>query len=128
MKALGFFILAFVAILLIGLGLGWFSAGTDVVSAKNVKAQWAEAYKANEALTASVANVCSAKALVAASTSDAERIQRQSQQAAYEMNYARIASDYDAQVRDAFRAKFVKPGDLPARSPTLASQVEMTCP
>lgn len=128
MKTLGFLILAVVAFVLIGLGFGWIGTSADVVSAKNVKAQWAEAYKSNEALTASVANICSIKALVAASTSDAERIQRQSQQSAYEMNYARIASDYDAQVRDAFRAKFIKPGDLPDRSPTLASQIAVTCP
>jgi hypothetical protein len=120
MKTVSIIVLFFVGIILLGFAFGWIGTGADIVSPANVKKQWAEAYRNDTALKASALNVCGAEKLVAGATSDAERIARQSQLSAYEQNYARIASDYDAAVSNAFEAKFVKPGDLPIQAPTLA--------
>ncbi|AXQ69430.1 hypothetical protein HOU02_gp295 [Caulobacter phage CcrBL9] len=119
-------ILTLVIILLAANGLGWLGAGSNVVSAGNVKAQWAEAYKTHESLGSAAFSVCSADKALANAITDGERIQRQTQLSAYEQNYARIAGEYNAQMADGFRAKYVKPGDLPDRAETL-SEAKATC-
>ncbi|WP_236791051.1 hypothetical protein [Amycolatopsis sp. GM8] len=110
-----------VLVTVLGLALGWFKAATDVVSPENVKAQYHDAYTNYEALRATAGNVCSAEAAVAAEPDPSARSQRVSQVQAYQQNYRRIAANYDAAYDDAFRAKHVGPGDLPAKAPDLES-------
>lgn len=109
---------AVVAIGLLGLGLGWFGAGTRVVSAENVREQFRDGYTNYESLTAIAANYCSAQTALNATTDPSERTQRITQVAAQEQNYNRVSAAYNAAMADAFRAKLVKPGDLPERAPT----------
>lgn len=110
---------ALVALLVAGWALGWVNVGGQTASAENVRQQWAEAYRSHESLQAIGANICRARTLAEASTSDSERIQRQTQVVAQEQNYERVAAQYDAQMADGFRAKYVKPGDLPERAASL---------
>lgn len=119
MKTIGIIALVGIALLLAAWGLGWVAVPGQVAGAGNVRVQYAEAYKANESLKAISANVCSARALVAASTSDSERTQRQTQAIAQEQNYQRVAAQYNARMADAFQAKYVAPADLPKTAPEL---------
>ncbi|UTU09701.1 hypothetical protein CcrBL47_gp416 [Caulobacter phage BL47] len=129
MKVIGSIFLGLIAVVLVILtanALGWLGAGSNVVSAGNVKAQWAEAYKAHESLGSAAFSVCSAEKALANAITDGERIQRQTQLSAYEQNYARIAGEYNAQMADGFRAKYVKPADLPDRAPSL-TESKLAC-
>jgi hypothetical protein len=114
-------IAAIIGITLLGLGGGWFGAGANVVSAGNVREQFRDGYTNYESLNAIAANYCSAQSALAATTEPSERSQRITQVAAQEQNYNRVAANYNAAMRDAFRAKFVKPGDLPETAPTFAA-------
>jgi hypothetical protein len=49
-----------------------------------------------------------------------ERTQRVTQEIAQEQNFARIAANYNAAMRNAFAAKYVRPSDLPAEAPPLS--------
>lgn len=111
---------------LLGLGLGWFRATTDVVSPENVKAQYQDAYTNYEALKATAGNVCALKTAIATETDPDARTQRVSQELAYEANFRRIAAAYDAAYDDAFRAKHVGPADLPTKAPDLATELTAT--
>ena len=120
MKTIGIIIAAIVVLGLVGLGLGWFGAGTRVVSAENVREQFRDGYTNHETLTAIAANYCSAQTALNATTDPSERTQRVTQVAAQEQNFNRVSATYNAAMADAFRAKFVKPADLPERAPTFA--------
>lgn len=127
MRAIALFIGIIFAILLAAWALGWVAVPTQVASVENVRTQWAESYKNDEALRATAGNICSARALIAQATSDDERIQRQTQATAQEANYRRIAATYDRTVRNGFEAKFVLPSDLPQRAPALEDAVRAAC-
>lgn len=120
MKTIGIIIAIVIGIGLLGLGLGWFGAGTRVVSAENVREQFRDGYTNYESLTAIAANHCSAQKALDATTDPSERTQRVTQVAAQEQNFNRVAANYNAAMSDAFRAKLVKPADLPERAPSLA--------
>lgn len=102
-----------------GFAFGWFKAGTDIISPQNVKAQWQFAYDYSESLNAVGGNWCTAKQAEDAETNPDAKLQRQTQRIAQEQNYNRIKAEYDARLADAFRAKWVKPADVPTRAPTL---------
>lgn len=123
MRILLVIVAAVVAIGLLGLGLGWFSAGTSIVSADNVREQFRDGYTNHESLAAIASNYCSAQAALAATTDPSERTQRVTQVAAQEQNYNRVASAYNAAMADAFRARLVKPNDLPNRAATFQDAV-----
>ena len=110
---------------------GWVRTGAHVVSAENVKAQWQFAYDYEEDLRSAASQWCTVKKAedTAAKAGDSNVLgQRQSQRIALEQNYARIKADYDARLRDAFRAKLVKPGDVPSRAPELTEKLdEIAC-
>ena len=115
------------AILFTAWALGWALAPGQVASVGNVRTQWAESYKNDEALRATAGNICSARLLVTQATSDDERIQRQTQVIAQEANYRRIAATYDRTVRNGFEAKFVLPSDLPQRAAPMEDAVRAAC-
>ena len=122
MKIVALAFAALVGILVItvfALGGGWLGAGTQVVSASNVREQFRDGYTNYESLTAIAANYCSAQKALAATTDPSERTQRVTQVAAQEQNFNRVSANYNAAMADAFRAKLVKPTDLPDRAPTL---------
>lgn len=119
MKTIGIIVLAGVALLLAAWGLGWIGVASETASAGNVREQYASLYEKHESLKAIAANVCSSQALVAASATDNERIQRQTQAIAQEQNYRRVAAQYDAALLDAFKGKYVGPADLPSSAPEL---------
>jgi hypothetical protein len=107
----------------VGLGLGWFKAGTDIISPANVKQQWQFAYDYSESLNAIGSQWCTAKKAEDGETNPDFKIQRSSQRIAVEQNYDRVKAVYDARLADAFRAKWVKPADVPDRAPTLQQTV-----
>ena len=114
---------------LVGFAAGWFRAGTQIISPENVKAQWQFAYDFNESLTAIGQQWCTAKAAEDAETNSDAKLQRTSQRISIEQNYARVKAQYDARLADAFRAKLVKPDDVPKRAPTLAETTRaLDCP
>lgn len=106
-----------------GLALGWWKAGTDIISPTNVKEQWRFAYDYNESLNAIGGQWCTAKKAEDAESNPDAKIQRSSQRIAIEQNYDRVKAVYDARLADAFRAKWVKPSDVPDRAPTLIETV-----
>jgi hypothetical protein len=86
---------------------------------ENVRAQFADGYRNFESMKASASNVCSAKRALDAASTPEERAQRNTQLAAQEQNYNRIAAQYDAAMQNVFAGKLVAPGDLPDKAPTL---------
>lgn len=118
-KLLGVF-LAVVAILsVVGFIGGWFKTGADIISPTNVKQQWQFAYTFDESLKAINTQWCSAKDAEDADTNPETKPQRTSQRLAIEQNYAKVKAQYDAQLANAFEAKWVKPSDVPDRAPEL---------
>lgn len=110
---------------------GWIKTGADVVGPENVKAQWQFAYDYNESLRASASNWCTLRKqeVQAANSGDRDTMnQRGSQRIATEQLYEKNKSEYDARLQDAFRAKWVKPGDVPTSAPTLEEKLtEIGC-
>ena len=123
-KGLGLFIVAGLVLGIVGLGAGWFKAGTDIISPDNVKSQWQFAYDTEAALDAIGSQWCTAKKAEDAALTNDERLQRSSQRIAVEQNYDRVAATYNGRLADVFRAKLVKPSDVPDRAPTLTQVVE----
>lgn len=107
--------------------LGWITMPWQIISPENIRKQWTWGYDQYESLQAVAQQVCTAERAVNAATSDTERTQRQTQLIAYENNYARLAADYDARMRNAFEAGLVRPPDLPARAPTLQDMKLNAC-
>jgi hypothetical protein len=107
---------------LIALGLGWFKAGSDIISPKNVKNQYEFAYSYNETLKGIAQNVCNAEQAVKDETDPAAKTERRSQLLAQQSLYQTREREYDAALENAFKAKYVKPGDVPNRAPTLAEE------
>lgn len=110
---------------------GWFKTGAQVVSAENVKAQWQFAYDYNESLRATAANWCSIRKaeVQAGKTGDRDAMnQRSSQRLATETLFDKNKAEYDGRLADAFRAKLVRPRDVPAKAPTLQEKLtEIGC-
>lgn len=114
-------IIAVLSVVIGGLGFvfGWFGAATAIVSPENVKAQFQAAYDDINALNAVGANICIAKKqrdLYPVGTDGYNT--GESNVVAQEQNYQRISNHYNAYVSDPFRAKLVRPRDLPAVAPT----------
>ena len=66
---------------------------------------------------------CTASKAEAAEVNPEFKPQRTSQRIAIEQNYDRVKGVYDGRLADAFRAKLVKPSDVPDRAPTLQQTV-----
>lgn len=127
MKLLGIVGGAIVGILILGWALGWMGGITRVGSVDNVRDQYADGYRNFEALKASARNACRAQNAVERAVDANERTQRQTQLVGQEQNYERIAASYNAAMADAFRAKYVKPADLPQSAPTLEEMKAAAC-
>jgi hypothetical protein len=109
----GFLLLLFAALV-----VGWLLTGTFLFMPGNVRAKWQFAYENEEALHATAAQWCVALTAERSTTGDV-RAQRTSQRIAIEQNYARLAAQYDASMRDAFRTGLVRPSDVAAQAPEL---------
>lgn len=123
-KGLGLLLVAGLVLSVVGLGAGWFKAGTDIISPENVKSQWQFAYDNEAALDAIASQWCTAQKAETAAVTNDERLQRSSQRIAIEQNYDRVAAVYNGRLADAFRAKWVKPPDVPEKAPLLTQAVE----
>lgn len=119
LKLLGVVVGLIVVLTVVGFGLGWFRASTAVVSPTNVKAQWQFAYDYNANLKAIAGQWCTAKSAEDSETNPEYKPQRTSQRIAIEQNYDRVKGIYDGRLADAFRAKLVRPSDVPDHAPTL---------
>jgi hypothetical protein len=112
---------------LTGFALGWVGQPFRIFSPENVREQWRFAYDFNESLTASGRQTCSAESALKSAESEQERTARRSQLLAYEQNYARIEAAYNARLRNAFEAGWVKPSDVPRTAPTLEQTMVDVC-
>lgn len=126
-RVIGIGIVIVVGVVVLFWALGWLFAPLDVTSVENVRKQWAFVYQFDESLQATAKQVCSAERAAKETKGDEERIQRQSQALAFEQNYARIEAEYNAKLRDAFQAKYVKPSDVPSKAPTLDEIKPQVC-
>ena len=107
--------------------VGWVILPMRITSVNNVEKQWRFAYEYLESLQAAAQQVCTAEKAMNNATTENERIQRQTQVIALENNYARIAADYDARLRNAFEAGLVAPPDVPRQAPNLSSMKSQVC-
>jgi hypothetical protein len=112
---------------LIGFACGWYNTGKEIISPANVKAQYALAYDDYEAMGAMAKQACRVDKALATATTDAEKSQRTTQLLAIENNYDRVAGEYNARIDDLFRAKIVRPRDLPADAPSLEDRKAEVC-
>jgi len=119
-RVLGTIVVLGVLVTLLGIPLGWFNKAVEVVSPKNVEAQYAAIYQDYQALQKGAQNVCDMRSARDQSTSDDEKSQRVSQVLAVQQLFNRNAADYDARWQNAFQAKFVGPHDVPTTAPLLA--------
>jgi len=123
-KTIGVFLIFGIIFTVIGLLSGWFSTGANIISPQHVSSEWDFAYTYDKSLTASALNWCSAKKAEDAETDPAIKVQRVSQTLAREANYNSIQARYNAELANAFKAKLVKPPDVPRQAPTLSEKVE----
>lgn len=107
-----------------GFAFGWFRTGVEVISPANVKEQWAFAYSYDRSLGALAGTWCSAKQAETTETDPDYRSQRITQRLAYENQYRSVEAQYDAALANAFKAKLVKPSDVPTVAPTLDQKVQ----
>lgn len=105
----------------------WVLFLANIFSPQNVSAQWQFAYDNQKALVATAGNVCQARKDEAAQTDPALKAQLTSQRIAYEQNYRRIEAEFDAALSNAFKAKLVKPSDVPSQAPTLDQELAIVC-
>lgn len=113
---------------IVGFVGGWFSEAVKVVSPANVKDQWRFAYDYDASLTSIARQWCTAKQVEDAETNPDYRSQRITQRVAIENNYNAVAAKYNGRLADAFRAKLVKPPDVPNEAPSLSSRTHEFCP
>lgn len=105
----------------------WATTPAQVFSPENVRAQWQFAYDYQASLEASARNVCLFEAQVASAPTAEDRSARDSQLLATQNNYNRIAAEYNGRLADAFRAKLVRPSDVPETAPTLTQMKRSVC-
>jgi len=108
----------------------WVSLPLRKMSAQNVEAQWQWAYNAEEDLQASARQVCNARNTLSEESDENAKVQWRSHVTAREDNYARIAADYNARMRNAFRAKYIRPDDVRENAPNVDEMIEelgLTC-
>jgi cell shape-determining protein MreC len=126
-RFVGFILVLVVLFAVIGFIGGWFNTAKDVVSPKNVKNQYQFAYTYNEALKGIAQNVCNYQKAYDSETDLAIKSQRQTQLLAEESLYQQRQREYDAQLENAFQAKYVKPADVPTKAPTLSNEIAAVC-
>lgn len=108
---------------------GWWGTGVKIVSPENVTVQFRAAYDDMNALNAVAQNICtSAKARDSEVKGTEAYTQRESQVIAQEQNFQRIQNHYNAYIHDPFRAKIVRPRDLPDPAPTEQELTSQFCP
>ena len=124
-----FFVCVFISVILGGVnwGLKWLFVPAQIVSVENVREQWRFAYQYDESLKAIAQQICSTSKAVTEAESSEEKSQRRSQLIATEQNYARVEAEYNAKLRNAFEAKWVKPADVPNKAPTMKENVATVC-
>ena len=120
MKTSAIFLAVVIALMLIFWVVGWLSVPFQVTSSENTQKQYAFVYQYEESLRAMAAQYNAAEKALKEATSENEQSQRRSHLLAIEQNYARVQAEYDAKLRNAFEAKYVRPSDVPPRAPTLA--------
>jgi hypothetical protein len=111
---------------LMGLFLGWFHTGTQVVGPANVKRQWRKVYDLYESMEKGARQVCDAQEALEQSAASVTE-QRRSQVMAYKQAYYAAQKQYNAAVDNFFEAGLVKPPDLPGRAPELESMMVQVC-
>jgi|GEM_PF-3554056 hypothetical protein len=108
---------------LIGIPLGWFQKGAEIISPDNVEEQYAAIYQDYQALEKGAQNVCDLRVVRDSSSTADEKTQRVSQVLASQQLYNRNAADYDARWQNVFEAKLVGPNDVPTTAPTLNDMI-----
>ena len=109
------------------LTVDWMFFSTSKISSSNVSAQWKFAYQYSESLKTIARQACVADQAVSQSEGSEERTQRRSQALAIKQNYARVQAEYDAALKNAFEAKYVRPADVPAEAPSLVQMRMQVC-
>lgn len=120
------FVLIAIAAIVIVWVLSWILVPVQMTSPGNVMKQWAFAYGYDEALQNAARKVCAAQRAVEGTSGDVQT-QRQSQEIALEMNYSSIEAKYNAALRNAFEAKYIRPSDVPSHAPTLDEMRPRVC-
>jgi type II secretory pathway pseudopilin PulG len=120
-------VVAMLVIVVASFVFGWITMPFQVASVQNVQGQYAFAYTYSESLKAEAQQVCTAEKGVANASSPDEKTQRESQLEVLQMNYSRIQAEYNAKLRDAFEAKYVRPSDVPATAPSLNEMKLRVC-
>jgi hypothetical protein len=99
-----------VVVSLLGLVLGWFKAGTDIVGPGNVKEQYQVIIDDWNALYVAAENACT---VGAPEKEQGDPVFVEDPAMAYAATYRRIAAQYNSHMQDIFRAKLVAPEGYP---------------
>jgi uncharacterized iron-regulated membrane protein len=111
----------------IGLASSWFGLVVNKVSPANVQEQWQFAYEGKNNMVSAAQQACAAQKAVEAETDPQAKTQRRDQLNAIVLNYSRIEANYNAGVQNAFKAKYIKPNDVPTTAPTLQEEEAAVC-
>lgn len=114
--------------LLVLILLTWLLFFAGKIGPGNVSEQWRFAYDFDASLRAIARQVCETEVALSQAQSAEEQTQRRSQVLAYQQNYERVKAQYDAHLRDAFRAGLIRPPDVPDEAPSLGSMESEECP
>lgn len=96
----------------IGLGIGWFKAGTDIVAPENVKAQHEQVIGKYEAAIAAAGNACTVQDGTKEGDEKSPTLV-ESPVLAYEATFRSIIADYNSSVDNLFKAGIVAPPGYP---------------
>lgn len=108
--------------------LAWLLFFAGKIGPGNVSEQWRFAYDYDASLRAIARQVCETEAALSQAQDPNEQTQRRSQVLAYSQNYERVKAEYDAHLRDAFRAGLIRPSNVPTEAPSLGSMEAEECP
>lgn len=120
------YVSAFLLVLAVIFGIlhfafGWLSVPGKVFGPDNVQAQFQQAYDDINSLNAIAGNICIAKKQRDLYPVGSDGYNTgESNVVANEQNFQRVQNHYNAYIHDPFRAKLVRPRDLPDPAPTEA--------
>lgn len=118
------YVVALIAVLValvatVGFVFGWFAVPGRVLGPENVQAQFQQAYDDINSLNAIAANICIAEKARDKYPAGSDGYNAfEATVVAQETNFQRVQNHYNGYIHDPFRAKLVRPRDLPDPAPT----------
>ena len=112
-KIIGLFVALSIVFGLVGLGLGWFNKGVDIVSPQNVEKQHAQVIGKYNSMIAAAQNTCTIQTSGVTPGTDRSPTMIEDPTMAYQATFRNIVVEYNSSVDNLFKAGIVAPPGYP---------------